>query len=104
VEDSAVTVEILGPFKTHVVVVHGFGVPYLEAMPLSGGLVLLTLDGRFSIEVPVADLQRYGGFIAQCIAVAKGLACHPGTNGVADPPTHNGYHRRVEISELYTGV
>lgn len=94
------SVEIVGPFKSHAVVVHGFEVPYLTASPLDGGRVLLALDGRFSVEVPVAELERYGDFIAQCIAVAKGFMCHPGTEGVDEPPPHTGYHRRVEISGL----
>ncbi|MEO7259856.1 MAG: hypothetical protein ABI047_01075 [Jatrophihabitantaceae bacterium] len=96
------SVEIIGPFKTHFVVVHGYEVPLLEATPFSGGRVLLTMDGRFSVEVPVADLQRYGDFIAQCIAVARGFTCHPGTDGTGEPHPHTGYHRRMEATGLDT--
>jgi hypothetical protein len=69
--------EIIGPFKSHWVVVNGRQVPYLEAEPANGGIIRLTLDQRYALDVPVADAGRIIPFIADCIAVGMGYTCHP---------------------------
>jgi hypothetical protein len=71
------TVEIIGPFKSHVVVMDGRQVPYLTATPRAGGVVGLTVDERFGLDVPVADLDRVVEFVAHCIAIASGYTAHP---------------------------
>lgn len=67
-------VELVGPFEEWVCTVGGRKVPYLAAHPQSGGKVLLTLDGRFGLEVDVADMDRVVEFVANAIAVASGIA------------------------------
>lgn len=69
--------EIIGPFKSHWVIVGGRQVPFLEAEPANGGIVRLTLDQRYALDVPVADADRIIPFIADCIAVGLGYTCHP---------------------------
>jgi len=69
--------EIIGPFDTYRVVVGGRRVPYLDATPMNGGIISLTLDSRFALDVPVADAGQVIPFIADCIAVALGYTCHP---------------------------
>lgn len=90
------SVEIIGPFKSHhVVCVNGYQVPYLDACPVQGGKVLLTLDGRYMIEVEAAQLDSLVGFIANCIAVAAGYTCHPGTQGAPPEPLRRPLFPRV---------
>lgn len=79
-EEATSEVEFVGPFSSHVVVVRGRRVPYLEATPLNGGMVALHLDHRFSIDLSVADAERIVPFIADCIAVAMGYTGHPGVD------------------------
>jgi hypothetical protein len=69
--------EIVGPFESHRVIVGGHRVPFLEAQPMNGGIISLTLDHRYVLDVPVADADRVIPFIADCIAVALGYTCHP---------------------------
>lgn len=85
-DPSKSAVEFVGPFEHHDVVVHGWRVPYLEATPLNGGRVLLSLDHRFAVEVSVEEADRIMPFIADCIAVASGYTAHPGCDGLEDGP------------------
>lgn len=91
------SVELIGPFKTHAVAVNGYRVPFLDASPMDGGTVALTLDHRYGLEVPVADLDATVEFIANCIAVAAGFTCHPGTEGAPEPVVRTGYGRMLEL-------
>lgn len=77
-------VEYVGPFERWSVVVDGWEVPHLEAMPVPGGKVSLTLDRRFGLDLSVAEAERIVPFVAHAIAIAGGLACHPGQE---DEPT-----------------
>jgi hypothetical protein len=72
-----VSVEFIGPFEKWSVVEDGWEVPYLEALPLPGGNVSLTLDRRYGLDLTVAEADRFIPFLAQAIAVASGYACHP---------------------------
>lgn len=90
-------VEILGPFQRHMVILNGYPVPYLEGEPATGGKVFLHLDHRYSIDVDVAQLDRWVDFIANCIAVASGFTCHPGTEGAPKPIPRSIYHRMYEL-------
>lgn len=76
-EPSKSAVQFIGPFESHVVLVDGWQVPYLEADLLPGGRVHLCLDHRFGIDIEVADVERLVRFIADCIAVAAGFTAHP---------------------------
>ncbi len=69
--------EIVGPFASHRVIVDGRRVPFLEAMPLNGGKVALLLDGRYSVDIDVAQADALIPWIADAIAVAMGFTCHP---------------------------
>lgn len=69
--------EILGPIRSHRVIVGGRQVPFLGAEPANGGRIYLTLDDRYGLDVSVADADRVIEFIADCIAVALGYSCHP---------------------------
>lgn len=79
--------EIVGPFETHRVIVGGRRVPYLEAYPVNGGKISLVLDGRLGMDVPVADAETVIPFIAHCIAVGMGYACHPRADEEPQRPT-----------------
>lgn len=76
-------VEYVGPFERHAVTVNGWSVPLLEAHPMPGGLVTLSLDGRYALDLPLADAERVVPFIAHAIAIALGFAGHP--NGDQEP-------------------
>jgi hypothetical protein len=72
-----VNVEIVGPFKAHIVLVDGRRVPYLAASPNVDGSVALLLDDRFALDVSAADRDKVVEFVAHCIAVAGGYTAHP---------------------------
>jgi hypothetical protein len=74
---TAASVEFIGPFEEHRVVVDGWQVPFLTATPFKGGMVALTLDHRFDLDVSVADAERIVPWVADVIAVAMGYACFP---------------------------
>lgn len=74
------SVELVGPFRYHAVVIDGRRVPFLTAAPRPGGIVELQIDDRFSIDVPVADLDRVARFVAEGIAVGLGYTAHPDAN------------------------
>ncbi|MFL6163548.1 MAG: hypothetical protein ACJ74U_15150 [Jatrophihabitantaceae bacterium] len=98
------SVELVGPFKSHRVLLNGYEVPYLSAMPIAGGKVLLELDSRYMIEVDAARLDSVVEFMANRIAVASGYTCHPGTPGAPEPIPRSVYHRCRELTPLPAGV
>jgi hypothetical protein len=75
------TYQITGPFETHWVLLEGRRVPFLQAAQADGGIIRLTLDERYDLDVAVADADRIIPFIADCIAVAMGYTCHPRASG-----------------------
>lgn len=91
------TVDVIGPFEYHAVVVNGYRVPYLTAEPANGGKVFLTLDSRYMIDIAVADFDRMMDFIANCIAVAAGFTCHPGTEGAPSPISRTPFSRLIGL-------
>ncbi len=70
-------VEFVGPFERHEVVVGGWSVPLLEAEPLPGGQVTVSVDRRFSLTMSLAESERFVPFLANAIAVALGFPSHP---------------------------
>lgn len=76
-EINASPVEFVGPFERHDVVVDGWSVPLLEAEPLPGGRVTLSIDRRFALTMSLSESERFIPFLAQAIAVALGFPCHP---------------------------
>lgn len=69
--------QIVGPFQSHRVIVDGRRVPFLEALPVNGGKISLLLDGRYALDISVADADAFIPWIADAIAVAMGYTCHP---------------------------
>lgn len=69
--------EIVGPFESHRVIVDGRRVPFLDALPVNGGKIALLLDGRYSVDIDVAQADALIPWIADAIAVALGFTCHP---------------------------
>jgi hypothetical protein len=78
-------VEFVGPFQHHDVIVNGWAVPYLEATPLNGGKIALSLDRRTTVDITVEEAERLLPFVADCIAVALGYTAHPGRDGLDEP-------------------
>ncbi len=71
------TVQFIGPFQRHEVVVNGHQVPFLEATPMPGGRVHLSLDNRLGLDLTVEEAERFLPFLADTVAVAMGYTCHP---------------------------
>jgi hypothetical protein len=71
------SVQFIGPFQHHEVVVNGWQVPYLTAVPIPGGRVHITLDNRIGVELTVDEAERVVPFLADAIAVAAGYTGHP---------------------------
>lgn len=85
--------EIVGPFQTYWVIVDGRRVPFLEALPVNGGKISLLLDGRYGLDIAVADAEAFIPWIADAIAIALGYTCHPRAGkepvrSVPFPPAH----------------
>jgi hypothetical protein len=74
---TSTSVEFIGPFQQHNVVVDGWEVPLLRAEPGQGGRVTLILDRRFGLDLTLEEAERIVPFIADAISVALGFACHP---------------------------
>lgn len=79
--DAAYAVASHGPFHRYPVTVNGWTVPHLEAKTRPDGAVTVTLDHRFDIDLPADVAGTTIAFIADCVAVAKGYACHPRIDG-----------------------
>jgi hypothetical protein len=71
------TYEIIGPFQVRKVLVDGRRVPFLEAALPAGGKISLLLDGRYGLDISVADAEAFIPWIADAIAIALGYTCHP---------------------------
>jgi hypothetical protein len=83
---AAGSVEFVGPFESHDVVLNGRRVPYLTATPLSAGRVCLHLDRRFALELDLQDAEYAVPFMAQCIAIGMGFSGFPDTAGEGPYP------------------
>jgi hypothetical protein len=82
--DDLLRVQSIGPFQRFPVVVNEWTVPHLEARNTSAG-VTLTLDHRLELDIATDTTPgQIIHFIADCIAVAKGYACHPLKDGWMD--------------------
>lgn len=81
------SLEYVGPFKHWDVVVNGHAVPFLTATPRDdGGVVSLHLDRRFVVDLTAAEAEEIVPFIADCIAIASGMSCHPRLDMPEPPP------------------
>lgn len=92
--------EILGPITSHRVIVGGRQVPFLNAAPVNGGKVYLSLDDRYGLDLAVADADRVIEFIADCVAVALGYTCHPRDD--IEPLVLHPFRRHVGIDWVRT--
>ncbi len=91
------TVDFIGPFEHHDVVVNGCSVPFLTATPLNGGRVHLTLDGRFGLDLTVAEAEQIVPFIADAIAIASGYTAHPHATESPDPKPRHPFARMTSL-------
>lgn len=77
--EPAYGAQLIGPFAEHYrVVVDGYAVPHLTAYLISGteDEWNLVCDGRFIMQAPGAEIQRWLWFLTNCMAVAEGWSCH----------------------------
>lgn len=93
--------EIIGPFESHRVVVGGRQVPFLQARPVNGGKIYLSLDDRYGLEISVADADRFIPWIADAIAVAMGYTCHPRPY-MKEPIRRGPFPQLAEITSVTT--
>ncbi len=91
--------EIVGPFDSYRVIVEGRRVPFLEARPVNGGRISLILDSRLAVDVAVTDAETVIPFIADCIAVGLGFACHP--HAGEDPKPASPFPRSQGVDLVY---
>lgn len=70
-------VEYVGPFGYHDVVLNGRRLPHLEAIPIAGGRVHLSVDRRFGLDLTVAEAERVVPFVAHCLAIGLGYVGFP---------------------------
>jgi hypothetical protein len=97
---GAGSAEFIGPFEYHAVTVQGRRVPHLTASFRPGGLVSLTLDDRFGVDVSVAQAQTLIPFIADCIAVGMGYSGFPRDDeGCSETTPRPPFPRMTELRE-----
>jgi len=72
-----VSAEIIGPFPDRRLVVDGWQVPLLQATEVDGGRISFVLDNRMGLEIEAKDFDKIAHFLADTVAVALGLPCHP---------------------------
>lgn len=89
------SVEYVGPFERWSVTVNGWEVPLLDALPIPGGMISLTLDRRYGLDLTVEEAERFLPFLAQAIAVASGYACHPSDESHEPTLLHRAKPRRL---------
>jgi len=77
--------------------VDGWEVPFLEAHMRPGGVIDISLDRRYGLEVPIADAERLVPFLAHTIAVASGYASHPDRDGLPIPLPHSQPRRFIGL-------
>jgi hypothetical protein len=94
-------VDFIGPFEHHDVRVKGRNVPLLTATPQGEAEILVVLDGRFGVELTVAEAERFVPFVADCIAVALGYTCHPSED--EEPRRSQPFVRAIGIVGFETG-
>ena len=92
-------VDFIGPFEHHDVVVNGCSVPFLTATPLNGGRVHLTLDGRFGLDLTVAQAEDIVPYIADAIAIASGYTAHPHPTECPDPRPRQPFARMSSLMD-----
>jgi hypothetical protein len=91
-----------GPITSHLVVVDGWSVPFLEANFRGEEGVQLLLDGRIGIDLGTNEAERLIPFLADAIAVALGYGAHPRGDGPELPPKlpHRAPRRVVQVEML----
>jgi hypothetical protein len=70
-------IQLRGPYDTSIITVDGRKIPFLEAEPVIGGRIDLTLDSRFGLVLTLDEFERFVPFLADAIAIALGYTCHP---------------------------
>ena len=58
---------------------------YIVARSDTEDKLTVTLDGRFSIDVPIDQIQTWGWLVANAMAVAAGYSCHGPNSRLANP-------------------
>lgn len=94
------TVEYVGPFEKWSVIVNGWEVPLLDALPVADGMVSLTLDRRYGLDLTVEEAERFVPFLAQAIAVASGYASHPSSESQQPTEMQQVMPRRLQNISL----
>jgi hypothetical protein len=94
------SVQIVGPFKDYEVVVNGWQVPHLYAIPLPDDRLYINLDRRFSVYLSREVADEVLVFLAHCMAFAAGYSCHP--DGDEAPPRRHPFIRVHQIRESET--
>lgn len=95
-DPSRTRIDYVGPFSTTHVVVDERRVPFLESTLRPGGIISLTLDGRYGIDLSAAEAERVVPFLADAIAVAMGYASHPRCG--QDPIARPVFPRVIEVT------
>lgn len=86
------SVELLGPMagytrNTWKLIVDGCIVPRVDVHKRSDtcGLLTVTLDERFSIDVPLEQINIWGWIVANAMAIGAGYSCHGPNSKLMNP-------------------
>ena len=90
-------VEFFGPIERYDVLIDGRRVPFVEAKPMNGGMIHLTV-GTAALDCSVAEAESMLPFVADAIAVALGYVSHP----LADQDDPVVQPRFVRVHSIFT--
>lgn len=86
------SVKLLGPMEgytrdTWKLVVDGCLVPHVIVCQRNdtNGLLTFTLDDRFSIDVPMDQIDYWGWIVANAMAIGAGYSCHGPNSRLMNP-------------------
>jgi len=66
----------------------------------AGGMVSLTLDRRYGLDLTVDEAERFIPFLAQAIAIASGYASHPSSESQQPTELRRSMPRRLHDLSL----
>ena len=80
--------KIIGPFERRQLVVDGWTVPFLDVGEADGGRIHFVVDHRMGFSVGAADFEQVASLVANAIAVAIGMPCHPSSDASLEDREH----------------
>lgn len=86
------------------IVIDGYSVPILTAIPWTNGMVSFLVDGRMSFDIPAEIAPMAARLAVTCMALGLGLPCFPYGDAIpapGDPETDHSRRWMMELLKLH---